>query len=128
LSIFEDVDIFKGSVLKELRPGIGLRPAFVPSISSVSVIKNTNIRLVFRKGMGLRRIWLKLRVNRRSIPMADELISKLKGIIVFSQDGKHGRGMAIPVAVDSGKGFTLTKRNSRISRHVKYLLKRSYKN
>jgi hypothetical protein len=84
LSVLKDIDILKGCVLKQLRPSISLRPAFVPSISSISVIEHTDVRLIFHKGMRLRRVRLKLRVNRRSVPVADKLISKLKGIIVLS--------------------------------------------
>jgi hypothetical protein len=76
------------------------------------MIENTDVRLILHKSMWLRRVRLKLWANHRSISMTDELISKLEGIIILAEDGKHGLRVSVPMAVDSGKGFALAKSNS----------------
>jgi len=81
------------------------------------VIEYTDILLIIIKVMGLRGIRLDVLFDHRSVAHANKLISELKGIVVIAQHRKHILGVAIPVAIDSLKGFSGSYSNSSISRH-----------
>jgi hypothetical protein len=118
LTIFKDINPFEGRLLPQLLPGIASRTTLDPSISSISVIEYTDVRLIFSEAMRLIRIRLKLCFDRACVAIADKLCSELERIIVISQDRIHRLRMTVPMTIDSLKGFSCPYGNSRISRHI----------
>jgi hypothetical protein len=116
--LFEDIDEFEIRLTEEFLLEVTGGATADPVFSSISVIEDTYSFCRVHEVVGLTFIRFEARANRTRITKTDKLRSKLKAVVVTAKDGKHGIGMAVPMAVDGFIGISRAESDSRISRHT----------